>query len=308
MSSTLLLIVLINMMGFVELISVTTPKNPVNVTKGESVTLQCTFTTTAVNTTGLTIQWNFVSTSSIHPQIYYYQSGADVIANGYEGRLHPPSNPKTTRNASISISNMQISDAGIYTCEVHNFPDVDGRSEGNIIVNVFQKPSVPYCNARGDLEIGHRVTLTCHSEEGSPTPIYTWTRLDQMKARKPVLGRTTTTGRLEFGNISQFEFGEYQCKATNVVGFTTCTLELSPEVDDGVITGAVIGALLGCALIILAVWFIAHTLKKQKYKAVKTAEASEMKRSTHQPPATSEGVPMATTPGHLQAEVDEAQA
>lgn len=43
------------------------------------------------------------------------------------------------------------------------------------------------------------------------------------------------------------------------------------------IAGAVIGALLGFALIILVVWFIAHTVKKHKYQAVKAAEANEMK-------------------------------
>lgn len=48
------------------------------------------------------------------------------------------------------------------------------------------------------------------------------------------------------------------------------------EPGDGVIAGAVIGALLGCVLIILVVWFIAHTVKKQKYKAVKASEANEM--------------------------------
>lgn len=49
------------------------------------------------------------------------------------------------------------------------------------------------------------------------------------------------------------------------------------EERDGVIAGAVIGALLGCLLIILVVWFIAHTVKRHKYKAVKAAEANEMK-------------------------------
>lgn len=54
-------------------------------------------------------------------------------------------------------------------------------------------------------------------------------------------------------------------------GFYICI-----EVGDGVIAGAVIGALLGCVLIILVVWFIAHSAKKQKYKTVK-AQETEMK-------------------------------
>lgn len=71
--------------------------------------------------------------------MYYYQSGKDVITGPYGSRLQPPSSPATTKNASVLISNMQTSDAGVYTCAVHNFPDVDGKSEVNIMVNVFGK-------------------------------------------------------------------------------------------------------------------------------------------------------------------------
>lgn len=53
--------------GFVELITVKTPQKYVNVTMGESVFLQCMFVTTD-QTTSLTIQWDFVSTSSMVPQ------------------------------------------------------------------------------------------------------------------------------------------------------------------------------------------------------------------------------------------------
>ncbi|KAM7374080.1 hypothetical protein PAMP_006757 [Pampus punctatissimus] len=289
--------------GCVELITVTTPEKYINVTSGESVHLQCNFSTIAA-TNGLTIQWDFVSSSSLSPQqIYYYQGGQAVISKSYEGRFQPP--PVPTKNASVIISNMQPSDAGVYTCEVHNFPDVDGKSEANIIVNVLETPSVPYCAVHGNVESGHLVTLTCHSERGSPTPTYTWIRLDQTKTRRPVLGRTTSTGILEIRNISEFEFGEYQCRATNVAGFSTCTVELGAEVGDGVIAGAVIGALLGCLLIILIVWFIAHNLKKHKYRAVKAPEANEMKRSSPQAQEASDSVTAATTAGNLHAEADE---
>ncbi|XP_026184882.1 V-set and immunoglobulin domain-containing protein 1 [Mastacembelus armatus] len=307
MCSTQRLLVLISLIGCVELITVSTPQQYVNVTMGEPVLLQCTFVTVP-ETTSLTIQWDFFSPSSMAPQqVYYYQSGKDVIPKSYGGRLQSPSSPSTTSNASIIIRNMQPSDAGIYTCSVHNFPDVAGKSQVNIIVNVLERPSNPYCSVHGDVETGHLVTLTCHSERGSPTPTYIWTRLDQTKTRRPVMGRTTTTGILEIRNISQFEFGEYQCNATNMVGFSTCTIDLSPEVGDGVIAGAVIGALLGCALIILVVWFIAHAMKRHKYKAVKASEANQMKGSSAQAQEATDSVPMATTASSLHAE-DEPQA
>uniref|UniRef100_A0A3B5ABY7 V-set and immunoglobulin domain-containing protein 1 n=1 Tax=Stegastes partitus TaxID=144197 RepID=A0A3B5ABY7_9TELE len=250
----------------------------VNVLKGQSAMLQCSFVSTEAATTSLTIQWDVVTSSSMTPQ--------QVEMGRNSGRVTAPSAPATTKNASIVINNMQPSDAGVYTCEVHNFPDVEGQSQANIIVNVLEKPSTPYCSVHGDVETGHLVTLTCHSESGSPNPTYTWTRLDQTKTRRPVLGRSeslTTTGILEIKNMSQFEFGEYQCNATNTVGFSTCTIELSPEVGDGVIAGAVIGALLGCVLIVLVVWFIAHSVKKHKYRAVKAAEANEMNKCCFDP-------------------------
>lgn len=305
MCSTQRLLVLMSLMGCVDLITVTTPHKRVNVTKGGSVLLQCTFVSTVESTSSLTVQWDFTSSSQVaEQQICYYQSGKVAITSAYEGRIQPPSDPQTTKNVSITINNMQQSDAGVYSCEVHNFPDVEGRSQATIIVNVLEKPSTPYCAVHGDVESGHLVTLTCHSEHGSPSPTYTWTRLDQTKTRRPVLGRTTTTGILEIKNISQFEFGEYQCNATNAVGFSTCTTELSPEVGDGVIAGAVIGALLGCVLIALVVWFIAHTVKKHKYKAVNVSET----KSSHQAQEATDSVPMATRAGSLHAKGDEQHA
>ncbi|KAF0021918.1 hypothetical protein F2P81_025829 [Scophthalmus maximus] len=78
-------------------------------------------------------------------QVYYYQSGKEVIPSPYAGRLQPPSSPATTRNASIMIHDMQPSDSGVYTCEVHNFPDVNGQSQANIVVNVLGSSRRSFC-------------------------------------------------------------------------------------------------------------------------------------------------------------------
>uniref|UniRef100_A0A8C6UGS6 V-set and immunoglobulin domain-containing protein 1 n=1 Tax=Neogobius melanostomus TaxID=47308 RepID=A0A8C6UGS6_9GOBI len=296
--------VFFTLIGCVELITVSTPQRFVNVTTGASVLLQCTFVTSQ-QTDALNIQWDMISKSSMTPQqLYYYQSGQDVITKAFEGRLQPPQSPATTSNASITISNMRPADTGVYTCAVHNFPDVDGQSEVSIMVTVLEKPSRPYCSIHGDVESGHLVTLTCHSEGGSPPPTYTWIKLDQSKTRRPVLDRVTDTGILQIANISQFEFGEYQCNATNAAGFSTCTVELNAEVGDGVIAGAVIGALLGCVLIALSVWFVTHTVKKRKYKAVTVSESNEMKGRASQV----HGDPQAETPVNLHVEEDQPQA
>lgn len=278
MYKTFRLVVLLSMMGYVQSIFVKAPQKYANVTMGGNILLQCSFTTTAA-TNHLTVQWTFVSKSTGTAQeVYYYQAGEDVIAKPYMNRITPPTFPNATLNASISISNMQVSDSGTYTCSVHNLPDIDGNSEADIIVTVLEKPSAPFCAVHGDMEAGHLVTLTCHSEKGNPPPTYSWSKLNQDNTRGAAQGiANIQTGVMYIRNLSQFEFGEYQCNASNSVGFATCKLELTHELGSGAIVGAVIGALLGCVLIILLVWFVTHNMKKKKYRAAKTAEAREIK-------------------------------
>lgn len=72
-------------------------------------------------------------------QMYYYLGGDEVIGEHYKDRLQPPDSPTTTNNASVLLSNMQGSDSGTYTCQVHNYPDVDGKSDASIRVTVLGK-------------------------------------------------------------------------------------------------------------------------------------------------------------------------
>lgn len=37
-------------------------------------------------------------------------------------------------------------------------------------------PSVPVCELNGRTYVGNDVTLTCHSSQGVPMPIYSWTQ------------------------------------------------------------------------------------------------------------------------------------
>ncbi|KAJ8382937.1 hypothetical protein SKAU_G00037150 [Synaphobranchus kaupii] len=267
---------LFSFMGCTNLMTVKTPQKFVNVSSGRSAFLECTFTTSAP-TNNLNIQWSFNPKSSMIPQqVYYYILGKAVVQGNFEGRVTEPLFPNVTKNASIVIRDMKPSDSGMYSCEVHNFPDTEGKTEGSINVNILEKPSAPFCAVHGTVESGHRVSLTCHTESGNPAPTYTWTKLNQGKARS-VLGTTDfQTGVMNIRNLSQFQFGEYQCNASNSVGFSTCIIELVEELGDGAIAGAVIGSVLGAGLVIFVVWFVTHKLKKSKYKAAKAAAGTEM--------------------------------
>ncbi|KAL6470370.1 hypothetical protein MHYP_G00214890 [Metynnis hypsauchen] len=264
-------LVLFSVIGCTLSIWVTVPQKIVNVIVGQTANLQCTFTT-SVPMTSLLVQWTLYPKASLTPEeVFYYQSGETQIGQQFRNRLTVHSMINATKNASISISSMQTADAGTYTCDVRNFPDISGQAEASVTVNVLEKPSYPACAVHGDVSTGHLVTLTCHSSNGSPSPQYTWSRIEQGK-KMNVMGITNVnTGTLYIRNISQFEFGTYQCNASNSVGFSTCTVELSSELNEATIVGAVIGALLAVAFIVLLVWFITHKLKKQKQAEAKAS-------------------------------------
>ncbi|XP_049322720.1 V-set and immunoglobulin domain-containing protein 1-like [Astyanax mexicanus] len=266
------IIILFSVIGCTVSIWVTVPRKVVNVTIGQTANLQCTFTTD-VPMTNLLVQWNLYPKVSMNPEeVFYYQSGEQQIGKQFENRVKVLTAINATKNASISISNMQSADAGTYTCDVRNFPDISGQAEASVVVNVLEKPSYPVCAIHGDIATGHLVTLTCHSSKGSPAPSYTWSWIDQGVKRNALGYTNPSTGTLYIRNISQFEFGTYQCNASNAVGYSICTVELSSEMNTGAIVGAVIGALLAVLFIVLLVWFITHKMKKEKYAKANMAQ------------------------------------
>ncbi|RXM99986.1 V-set and immunoglobulin domain-containing protein 1 [Acipenser ruthenus] len=196
-----------------------------NVTDGGSATLQCTYTTTIDTTTDLNIQWTFhQANAQRNDQIYYFESGQSYSLGSFKNRITAATSPN---NATITISNMQPSDSGVYICEVNNPPDFQGNNQGLFFVSVLVEPSKPICAIHGTPESGHRVSLTCHSEQGNPAPTYTWSKLSDGVATQPLGQMDIISGNMKIGNLSQFEIGTYQCNASNSQGFSVCTVELS---------------------------------------------------------------------------------
>uniref|UniRef100_A0A8C3TUN4 V-set and immunoglobulin domain containing 1 n=1 Tax=Catharus ustulatus TaxID=91951 RepID=A0A8C3TUN4_CATUS len=70
------------------------------------------------------------------PQIYYYSGGHSYVYGAFKNRITASTIPG---NASITISNMQPSDTGSYTCEVFSPQGDSGQSQKSVIVNVLGK-------------------------------------------------------------------------------------------------------------------------------------------------------------------------
>ncbi|XP_033876843.1 V-set and immunoglobulin domain-containing protein 1-like isoform X1 [Acipenser ruthenus] len=331
--------ILFSVLGSSHLVTVKVLDQRLNVTDGGSATLQCTYTTTIDTTTDLNIQWTFhqanaqrndqptlcpsVDSSdessqshclktmystdkrgrcSWKNQIYYFESGQSYSLGSFKNRITAATSPN---NATITISNMQPSDSGVYICEVNNPPDFQGNNQGLFFVSVLVEPSKPICAIHGTPESGHRVSLTCHSEQGNPAPTYTWSKLSDGVATQPLGQMDIISGNMKIGNLSQFEIGTYQCNASNSQGFSVCTVELSEGAHEGAIAGAVIGAVLAAVIIGTVVWFISSKRKgkSNKEKSAGTELQTKAKSDVkYQDVPTVEAAPVQAHAVEVQAE------
>ncbi|MEQ2171997.1 hypothetical protein GOODEAATRI_016362 [Goodea atripinnis] len=125
-------------------------------------------------------------------------------------------------SASIFINNTQLSDTGTYQCLVNNFPDGGGRNIGVIGLTVL----VPACRIQGTLDVGSDIMLFCSSDEGIPTPSYSWEKLDALPKLPHNAMQDQMQGTVTLRNISTSTSGLYQCTSSNAIGKSTCVLNL----------------------------------------------------------------------------------
>uniref|UniRef100_A0A8C4TZU3 V-set and immunoglobulin domain-containing protein 1 n=1 Tax=Falco tinnunculus TaxID=100819 RepID=A0A8C4TZU3_FALTI len=281
--------------GPVSGVVVTVPEKAVNVTTGGNVTLLCTYMDSGP-LGNFFIQWSFYSAkeSQLHT-IYYYSEGQSYSYGQFKNRITAATGPG---NASITISNMQPSDTGAYTCEVFSPLGDTGQSQKTVIVSVLVKPSKPFCKIEGTPEKGHLTYLSCKCEEGLPHPTYHWYKVDENTLTPVTEKFNPNTGILYIGNLTTFETGHYRCVASNILGNSTCELDLTTHYSDSaIVAGALIGAILAAVIICVIVWILT---KKAKTKKLSTNEMRETAQK--QPNAeyaqvpNEENVPMTTVP------------
>ncbi|NXM05376.1 VSIG1 protein, partial [Tyrannus savana] len=281
--------------GHVGGVVVTVPKQTVNVTTGGNVTLLCTYTSSAP-LGNFFIQWSFYSAkeSQLHT-IYYYSGGQSYSYGAFKNRITAATSPG---NASITISNMQPSDTGSYTCEVFSPQGDAGQSQKSVIVSVLVKPSTPFCKIEGTPEKGHLIYLLCRCEEGLPHPTYRWYKVEENTLKPATEQFDPNTGILYIGNLTAFETGYYRCVASNVLGNSTCELDLTAKhSDSGIVAGALIGAILAAAVICIIVWVLTKKAKNRKSPNNEMQEMAQKQSSADyvQVP-NEENIPATTVP------------
>lgn len=253
----------------------------IQVGKGETVTLGCTYTPASEDVGELDIEWSNVSPDMTQKdflilsytggKIHYYGSW------GVSDRFKFTSDPKLG-DASVNLTDTRLSDTATYQCKVKKAPGVDTRK---VTLVIMVPPSRPKCWVEGGEEKGSTVSLHCKSEGTIPLT-YTWTR-ETGGAMPPVATQDASTGVLLIKNHTESYTGTYACEVKNTVGTGQCKYVLhayNPTNKAGVIAGAVIGAILLLLLLLFLIWLIICCCNKRRYEKER---ANEIREDAHAP-------------------------
>ncbi|XP_058268901.1 V-set and immunoglobulin domain-containing protein 2-like isoform X1 [Hemibagrus wyckioides] len=219
---------------------------------GSSAELSCSYSTQVSQ--GFTLEWRYAApgTPAVEAKRILYFNGRLYWVDSWEDRMSLVQNPPVSGVASVTIHSVQPSESGLYICDITNPNDWSGSGQGLINLTVLVAPSVPVCELTGHTYVGDDVTLTCHSSQGVPTPIYSWSREQDTAPLPPhSVVADQRTGSLLLSNLSTVFTGTYTCKASNDLGEAACSIAV--KVAHGSSAALVAGVLMGLFLLVLLV-------------------------------------------------------
>lgn len=149
-SRALTVVSLLCLLGFyapspVSSITVSTPAE-LHASRGDTVTLSCTFTSTSRPTSKMAVDWSYRPQSGGPPQTFFHFSSRAFppLDGQFKGRIRWQGSP-ARGEASISLVNATLNDNGTFTCSVRNPPDVHGSPTSHTVLTVTPKtPSIRF--------------------------------------------------------------------------------------------------------------------------------------------------------------------
>uniref|UniRef100_A0A8D2D6G2 CXADR Ig-like cell adhesion molecule n=1 Tax=Sciurus vulgaris TaxID=55149 RepID=A0A8D2D6G2_SCIVU len=131
MALLLRFVLLCGVADFTRSLSITTPEQTIEKAKGETAYLPCKFTLSPEDQGPLDIEWLLSpSDNQKVDQVIILYSGDKIYDNYYQdlkGRVHFTSSDLKSGDASINVTNLQLSDIGTYQCKVKKAPGVANK-------------------------------------------------------------------------------------------------------------------------------------------------------------------------------------
>ncbi|XP_067848441.1 cell surface A33 antigen-like [Heptranchias perlo] len=246
---------LFSVLTAVNAMTVEVPQSQIEVGRGDDLHLKCHYTTTTTQRTALNIEWYLLpddADGQLTDVVQYFFGGTYKAGKLYQGRTNFTGDVDKN-DCSIRINKTLMTDSGSYEVEVKMPWDLEGKRKDRIEVTVLVPPSPPVCAIEGEAEIGQTVKLTCHSEEGSPKPVYSWQSFNgQNQPRQLPQNSVKEQDGLILKNISVDTSGFFICTSKNKIKSASCNITLAvmpPSMKIGTY-GGIIGAVVGGLIII----------------------------------------------------------
>ncbi|XP_054643566.1 coxsackievirus and adenovirus receptor homolog [Dunckerocampus dactyliophorus] len=186
--------------------------------EGSDVTLPCNHTYDRTYAREqFSIKW-FVFKSS-YQLIAYHNDMYDSLID----RVRYTSTDPRSGDASITISNLRLSDTGTYYC---NLIVISETYAQKIDLKVTKKPSKPECSVEWEFAEVYGARLKCRSSHDTLTLTYSWTKMDGNKMLPPQANVDATMGHLFVDTITEDDCGTYLCTVESLVGTQHCDVLL----------------------------------------------------------------------------------
>ncbi|KAM9035590.1 coxsackievirus and adenovirus receptor [Sarcophilus harrisii] len=250
-------------------VTITTTEESFEKAKGETVHFPCKFTVSPEDQEPLHIEWikSPPDNQRVDEEIIVYFGGNiyDKYSKNLKGRVYFTSSDPRLGDASINITDIQLSDMGTYQCKVKKLPGIANKK---IQLSVLVKPSGTKCYLDGSSEIGSDFKLRCESE-GSLPLYYEWQKFPNTEKFPPVSLSDLNPAIISVRNATPEYSGTYSCTVKNRVGFDKCILTVTvipPSNTAGTIAGAIVGTLCGLLLLGLLIFCCCKKRKEEKYE------------------------------------------
>ncbi|XP_074069929.1 coxsackievirus and adenovirus receptor [Macrotis lagotis] len=249
-------------------VTITSTEEMFEKARGETVHLPCKFTLDPKDINPLLIEWIKSSPDSQNSdqEIIIFSGGSIYnYSKDLKGRVYFTSNDLKLGDASINITDLQLSDMGTYQCKVQKLPGVANKK---MQLSVLVKPSGTRCYIDGSSVIGSDFKLKCESEEGSLPLYYSWQRVP-ITEKFPSVIADPNPAIISIRNATPEFSGTYSCSVRNRVGADQCLLRVNvvpPSNTAGTIAGAIIGTLCALLLLGLLIFCCCKKHKEEKYE------------------------------------------